>query len=93
MKIINDQQYKVMQHYASGSEVEVFVKELNKWVRTPLPSWDWVKYDYRIKEDKLDISIEKENKLDISIAKDNIKRSRSCLTKNINSILDKIDKL
>lgn len=83
MKIINDEQYKVMQHYASGSEVEVFVKELNKWVRTPLPSWDWVKYDYRIKEDKLDISIEK----------DNIKRSLACLTKNINSILDKIDKI
>ena len=37
--------------------------------------------------------IEKENKLDISIEKDNIKRSLSCLTKNINSILDKIDKL
>jgi hypothetical protein len=51
--------------------------------------------DYKIKVNIFGSNNKKKEppKLDISIEKDNIKRSLSCLTKNINSILDKIDKL
>ena len=52
---------KVMQHYADGGEVEYTIKEdeHNSWIRCPNPLWDWFEFDYRIKEPKQKVTIEK----------------------------------
>ena len=46
---------KVMQHYADGGEVENKEKESNKWFKAYTPAWNWSKYDYRIKKEKITI--------------------------------------
>ena len=48
-KDINEQ-IKVMQHFADGGEVEWAFKDGDKWHDGDGPVWDWVTYDYRIKE-------------------------------------------
>ena len=57
MKTINEM-VKVMQHYANGGEVEIYDGN-NGWVDTYKPVWEWVCFDYRIKEEKKTITIEK----------------------------------
>ena len=51
---------KVMQHYDNGGEVEVKEKREDdtKW-RFSNPSWDWAYFEYRIKEEKPKVTIEK----------------------------------
>ena len=51
------EQIEVMQHFANGGEVEYY--ENKKWFKVSVPTWDWYNYDYRIKEQKKTITIEK----------------------------------
>ena len=52
---------KVMQHYEDGGEVEYSTKEdgYTSWSKCVNPLWDWFEYDYRIKEPKQKVTIEK----------------------------------
>ena len=50
-----EEMIKVMQHYADGGEVENKDKESNKWFKAYTPDWNWLKYDYRIKKEKITI--------------------------------------
>ena len=52
---------KVMQHYADGGGVEVRLENNNRdnWRPANNPSWNWKTYDYRIKEPKQKIIIQK----------------------------------
>ena len=52
---------KVMQHFDNGGEVEHTVKEdgYTSWSKCVNPLWDWFEYDYRIKEPKQKVTIEK----------------------------------
>ena len=41
----------VMSHYANGGKVDVQNRDIGGWRQLPAlawPSWNWVKYDYRI---------------------------------------------
>ena len=54
------EQIEVMQHFANGGEVEVCNVIFNsKWEDRKEPQWDWSCFDYRIKEQKKTITIEK----------------------------------
>ena len=52
---------KVMQHFENGGKVEYSEKKggSNHWTTVTSPSWDWVYFEYRIKEQKQKITIEK----------------------------------
>ena len=52
---------KVMQHYENGGEVEYTDKDdgYTSWKDCPNPIWDWFELDYRIKEQKQKVTIEK----------------------------------
>ena len=50
---------KVMEHYENGGEVESSRKQTQRWICANLPYWDWDTYEYRIKEQKQKITIEK----------------------------------
>ena len=56
MKTIQEQ-IEVMQHYANGGGVEIFSN--NNWVDAISPGWNWNHCDYRIKEQKKTVIIEK----------------------------------
>ena len=58
MKTI-EEQIEVMQHYANGGKVEVYVDDLCTWGKAYNPTWDWSIYNYRIKEQKKTVVIEK----------------------------------
>lgn len=48
---------KVMTHYLNGGEVEVYKND--RWTIGVNPIWDWDTFDYRIKEQKQKVTIEK----------------------------------
>ena len=48
---------KVMQHYADGGDIEVY--KTDRWVTGVNPIWDWDTFEYRIKEEKQKVTIEK----------------------------------
>ena len=53
---------QVMTHYLNGGEVEFsFIDEMDKcvWSDCKNPQWNWVVSDYRIKEQKKKVVIEK----------------------------------
>ena len=50
---------KVMQHYDNGGEVEFVERGYDDWETTDAPLWDWYNFDYRIKEPKQKVTIEK----------------------------------
>ena len=50
---------KVMQHYADDGEIEASKKHVQIWAGASLPCWDWDTFDYRIKEQKQKVTIEK----------------------------------
>ena len=52
---------KVMEHFKNGGEVEYLVKEddYSSWIKCVNPLWDWFDYNYRIKEPKQKVTIEK----------------------------------
>lgn len=48
---------EVMQHYEDGGEIEVYKND--RWTKGVNPIWDWDTFDYRIKEQKQKVTIEK----------------------------------
>jgi hypothetical protein len=58
MKTI-EEQIKVMQHFANGGLIEFADSGKSYWTSVKEPVWDWVCFDYRIKEEKKTITIEK----------------------------------
>ncbi|MFA9240540.1 MAG: hypothetical protein ACEQSQ_11735 [Candidatus Paceibacteria bacterium] len=56
MKTIQEQ-IEVMQHYANGGEIEIFMND--EWKYAISPGWNWNHCNYRIKEQKETITIEK----------------------------------
>ena len=50
---------KVMQHYEDGGEVECSIKEENNWINFSSYCWNWETRDYRIKDEKQKVTIEK----------------------------------
>ena len=52
---------KVMDHFKNGGEIEYSVKEDDylSWTKCVNPLWDWFDYNYRIKEPKQKVTIEK----------------------------------
>lgn len=40
---------EVMQAYDRGEQIERRDRCGNHWFLSPVPSWDWVQYDYRVK--------------------------------------------
>ena len=52
---------KVMDHFKNGGEVEYLVKEddYSSWTKCVNPLWDWFDYNYRIREPKQKVTIEK----------------------------------
>lgn len=49
---------EIMTHYLNGGEVEIKCND-NSWDIMDIPSWNWYSNDYRIKEQKKTITIEK----------------------------------
>lgn len=58
MKTIQEQ-IEVMQHYANGGVVEFYDKNNDNWIKKDINSFNWIDRDYRIKEQKKTITIEK----------------------------------
>ena len=59
MKTI-EEQIKVMQHFANGGKIEAsYVTDNTFWADSLSPVWNWDKFDYRIKEKKQTVTIEK----------------------------------
>ena len=50
---------KVMQHFADGGIVECTDTGFDDWAVTNTHYWNWFEYDYRIKEQKKKVTIEK----------------------------------
>ena len=52
---------EVMEHYEKRREVEFITKGYigTRWETVTLPSWDWSYFDYRIKQLKQKVMIEK----------------------------------
>lgn len=42
---------EVMQAYVDGKPTEVAVVHSGRWQAAKVPAWDWLHYDYRVKED------------------------------------------
>ena len=55
------EQIEIMTHYLNGGDVEYSVKEddYSSWTKCVNPLWDWFDYNYRIKEPKQKVTIEK----------------------------------
>lgn len=58
MKTLNEQ-IEVMQHFANGGKVEVFDSGYESWEELENTDFNWGYRDYRIKEEKQKITIEK----------------------------------
>ena len=58
MKTI-DEMIAVMTAYKNGAEIEVERTDKNDWTLNTFPSWNWKDYNYRIKEQKKTVTIEK----------------------------------
>ena len=53
------EQIEIMTHYLNGGEVECVEKGNDNWEIVTKPLWDWDTYDYRIKDEKQKVTIEK----------------------------------
>ena len=53
------EQIEIMTHYLKGGEVEFKYSDEPEWVKDNKPSWDWNEFDYKIKEPKQKVTIEK----------------------------------
>lgn len=58
MKTIQEQ-IKVMQHFDNGGNIEFKLKNSTVWSDIEEVNWNWYDCDYRIKEQKKTITIEK----------------------------------
>ena len=52
---------KVVQHFKDGGEVEFNPRSSDStlWIKTSFPNWNWVDFNFRIKEPEKKITIEK----------------------------------
>lgn len=50
MKTI-EEKIAVMQAFADGREIEVKVEGGSEWVKASAPEWNWLLFDYRVKEE------------------------------------------
>ena len=50
---------KVMQHFEDGGEIKCVEKGNDNWEIVTKPLWNWDDYNYRIKESKQKVTIEK----------------------------------
>ena len=50
---------EVMEHYENGGEVEYAETGFDDWRVASYPLWNWYDYEYRIKEQKQKVTIEK----------------------------------
>ena len=53
------EQIEIMTHYLNGGKIEASKKHAQIWAGASLPCWDWDTFDYRIKEQKQKVTIEK----------------------------------
>ena len=53
------EQIEVMQHFANGGKIETKAFHNSDWIGVDFPKWDWSIQDYRIKEQRKTITIEK----------------------------------
>ena len=53
------EQIEIMTHYLNGGEVECVEKGNNNWEIATKPLWNFDDFDYRIKEQKQKVTIEK----------------------------------
>ena len=53
------EQIEIMTHYLNGGEIECSIKRQHNWKSYSSYYWNWQKMDYRIKEPKQKITIEK----------------------------------
>lgn len=58
MKAIKEQ-IAVMQHFLNGGTIEISKIDSNVWYDELEPKWNWINCDYRIKEQKKTVAIEK----------------------------------
>ena len=59
MKKTIKEMIEVMEAYTNGAIIEYKSPEYTSWESVTYPSWDWCSYDYRIKEPKQKVTIEK----------------------------------
>ena len=67
MKTIREK-IEIMEAYNNKEKIEVRHRDTSTWSDATLPCWNWDMYDYRIKEEKKTVIIEKwlcKNKLHI----------------------------
>ena len=53
------EQIEIMTHYLNGGEIECVEKGNDNWEIVTKPLWNWSDYNYRIKESKQKVTIEK----------------------------------
>ena len=53
------EQIEIITHYLNGGEVECAEIGFDDWVIATHPCWNWCEYNYRIKEPKQKVTIEK----------------------------------
>ena len=55
------EQIEIMTHYLNGGEIKFKRKDINitTWTDAEFPNWNWNDFDYRIKEPKQKVTIEK----------------------------------
>ena len=53
------EQIEIMTHYLNGGEVEYVEKGNDNWEIVTKPLWNWNDFDYRIKEERQKVTIEK----------------------------------
>ena len=53
------EQIEIMTYYLNGGEIECSIKEENNWINFSSYCWNWETRDYRIKEQKQKVTIEK----------------------------------
>ena len=53
------EQIEIMTHYLNGGEIECVEKGNDNWEIATKPLWNWDDFEYRIKEPKQKLTIEK----------------------------------
>ena len=53
------EQIEIMTHYLNGGEIECVEKGNDNWEIVTKPCWNWYTFEYRIKEPKEKVTIEK----------------------------------
>ena len=53
------EQIEIMQHFENDGQIETKAYHNSDWIGVDFPKWDWSLQDYRIKEQKTTITIEK----------------------------------